>query len=69
MKTERLSFRDSYLRTCSAHVLSVERLGTATGVVFDRTVFYPTAGGQEHDAGRINGTRFSGLPKRRSRRC
>ena len=57
MKTERLSFTDSYLRTCSAHLLSVERLGTSTGVVLDRTVFYPTR------------RRFSGLPKRRSRQC
>ena len=49
--TERLYYRDSYLRRFEARVLAVE----ANRVYLDRTAFYPTAGGQPFDRGALNG--------------
>lgn len=44
-----LLFReDAYLRSCSARVLGAEE---GRGIRLDRTVFYPTGGGQPGDAG------------------
>ncbi|MBT5817254.1 MAG: alanyl-tRNA editing protein [Proteobacteria bacterium] len=47
--TEELFRDDAYLTSCVATVLTADD----TGVVFDRTVFYPTAGGQPGDCGEI----------------
>jgi misacylated tRNA(Ala) deacylase len=41
---------DSYLQECNATVTSVKE---GKYVVLDRTVFYPTGGGQPHDTGEI----------------
>jgi misacylated tRNA(Ala) deacylase len=47
--TTRLIFReDAYLTTCTARVLAHTPEG---GIVVDRTVFYPTGGGQPGDSG------------------
>src|SRR3970282_2932462 len=53
--TERLYYRDSFLREFDARVLRVEP-GEAgrCGVVLDRTAFYPTSGGQPHDLGALD---------------
>ena len=47
--TEALYQQDAYLRSCTATVLE----SGDTGVVLDRTVFYPLGGGQPGDTGRL----------------
>jgi misacylated tRNA(Ala) deacylase len=49
--TDLLYLRDAYLRSFDAAV--VDRRDNA--VALDRTVFYPTGGGQPHDTGALNG--------------
>lgn len=45
--TEELFREDSYLKTCDARVTAV----SGNRVILDRTVFYPTGGGQPGDTG------------------
>ncbi|WP_339856037.1 alanyl-tRNA editing protein [uncultured Nisaea sp.] len=49
--TEELFRDDSYLKSCTAKVLA----SGPDGVVLDRTVFYPTGGGQPGDSGTLAG--------------
>ena len=51
--TERLYYTDSYLREFQARV--VERSADGRTIYLDRTLFYPAAGGQPFDVGRIAG--------------
>ncbi len=53
--TEPLFRQDAYLTDCEAQVLAVNERG---GIVLDRTIFYPTGGGQPGDRGALqfNGT-------------
>jgi len=48
--TDALFRDDAYLRSCDATVLAVTERG---GVVLDRTIFYPTGGGQPGDSGTL----------------
>lgn len=50
MTTEELFRDDSYLRECEATVVAVNERG---GIILDRTVFYPTGGGQPGDRGAL----------------
>ncbi len=47
--TELLFLDDSYLQTCDATVVSCK----GDQLVLNRTVFYPTGGGQPHDTGSV----------------
>jgi misacylated tRNA(Ala) deacylase len=48
--TEQLFRTDAYLRQCLAKVVAINEGG---GIVLDRTVFYPSAGGQPGDRGAL----------------
>ena len=52
--TQRLYYADSYLREFDAAVIDAHPRDAHVGVVLDRTAFYPTSGGQPHDAGTLN---------------
>lgn len=53
--TDRLYYRDSFLREFDARVVSCEKVGDRWKVTLDRTAFYPTSGGQPHDTGQLGG--------------
>lgn len=55
--TVRLYYSDSYLKEFEASVLERRRLPEGPALILDRTIFYPTGGGQPHDTGYINGAR------------
>ena len=50
MITEALFRQDAYLQTCEAVVMAAG----ADGIALDRTVFYPTSGGQAGDTGTLS---------------
>lgn len=50
-RTERLYFEDEYMKTFEAEVVDV----VDNSVALDKTAFYPTSGGQEHDTGTLGG--------------
>ncbi|MGB8835415.1 MAG: alanyl-tRNA editing protein, partial [Candidatus Acidiferrales bacterium] len=51
--TDRLYYRDSFLREFDAQVVSCDREGDRWKVILDQTAFYPTSGGQPHDLGKL----------------
>jgi misacylated tRNA(Ala) deacylase len=51
--TELLFLRDAYVAEMHATVIAAEDLDGRGRVALDRTVFYPTGGGQPHDTGRL----------------
>jgi alanyl-tRNA synthetase len=53
--TERLYYADAYQRAFRARVVERLQWEGRPAVVLDRTSFYPTGGGQPHDAGSLNG--------------
>ena len=50
MTTEPLFRSEPYTRTCEAQIIAVNERG---GIVLDRTIFYPTGGGQPGDSGTL----------------
>jgi misacylated tRNA(Ala) deacylase len=59
MPSELLYLRDAYLREFDARVLEVRE----DAVALDRTAFYPTGGGQPHDAGTLGGVAVTDVRK------
>lgn len=55
MATERLYHRDAYARDFTARVRERRDHKGKPALVLDRTLFYPTSGGQPHDRGTLNG--------------
>ena len=55
--TKRLFWEDPYARRFEARVLEVRPKGKRYEVRLDQTLFYPTAGGQPHDTGRLGEAR------------
>jgi alanyl-tRNA synthetase len=55
--TERLYYTDPYLTDFDADVIDVQQADGRTGIVLDRTAFYPTSGGQPFDLGTIANAR------------
>ena len=49
-RTEEVFREDAYRRECAAQVVAINDRG---GVILDRTVFYPTGGGQPGDSGAL----------------
>jgi len=53
--TERLYHQDAELREFTARIVRRQATEQGPTVCLDRTAFYPTAGGQPHDTGLLNG--------------
>lgn len=53
--TERLYFHDAYQTEFTATVLAHTSVDGRPALLLDRTCFYPAAGGQPHDTGRLAG--------------
>jgi misacylated tRNA(Ala) deacylase len=58
MPTDCLFHRDAYLDRCSARVINADD----AGIELDRTVFYPTSGGQPGDSGNLSAAAGLELP-------
>ncbi len=55
VETERLYYRDAYLRRFTARALARQSLNGRPAIALDRTAFYPTGGGQPNDTGTLGG--------------
>ena len=64
MKTRKLYYEDSHLRTFTAEVLSCEKTEKGWEVTLDATAFYPEGGGQAADTGVLNGVRVADTRER-----
>lgn len=51
--TEKLYYRDAYIKEFSAEVISAERCDDGFDIILDRTAFFPEEGGQSSDDGVI----------------
>jgi len=51
--TDRLYYTDPYLKECDAVIERVDEREGRIAIVLDRTVFYPTSGGQSFDTGTL----------------
>ena len=54
-KTQRLYYTDSYATTFVAAVADAGEWNGRPALALDRTLFYPTSGGQLHDTGLLAG--------------
>ena len=51
--TERIYYEQAYQTECSAVVVKIDQINQHTALLLDRSVFYPTSGGQANDTGKI----------------
>jgi misacylated tRNA(Ala) deacylase len=63
MGTELLYLHDAYQREFDAVVVDTRSVDGAVSVALDRTVFYPTGGGQPHDTGSLDSVAVTGVRK------
>ena len=57
MSTRKLYWQDPYRTSFTARVVDHRLEGERPGVILNRTIFYPTGGGQPHDTGLLGGLR------------
>ena len=50
----KLYLDNAYLQSCTSNVIERKEVNGKPAVILDRTIFYPTSGGQPHDTGTIN---------------
>ena len=62
--TEKLYYKDAYLKEFSANVLSCVRDGERYVAVIDRTAFFPEEGGQYSDKGILGGASVLGVTEK-----
>ena len=62
--TEKLYYKDAYIKEFSAKVLSLENRGEYYETVLDKTAFFPEEGGQYSDRGYISGVRVYDVRER-----
>ena len=55
--TEKLYYKDAYIKEFNAEVLSCEKSGDIYDAVLDKTAFFPEEGGQYSDKGKLGGAR------------
>ena len=53
--THHLYYADSYTTEFDAQILAITTVDGHPAALLDRSYFYPTSGGQQHDTGRLNG--------------
>ena len=53
--SERLYYTDSYTTEFDANVVTLTQVDGQPAAILDRTYFYPTSGGQQHDTGTLGG--------------
>lgn len=53
--TERLYLDNSYITQCEAEAVEIVEENGQFSVLLNKTIFYPTGGGQPHDLGTLNG--------------
>ena len=57
MTTEKLFYKDSFMKICTATVLECRPSKNGYEIRLDRTVFYPEGGGQPYDTGMLGSVR------------
>ena len=62
--TEKLYYKDAYIKNFSATVISSTEADGGYEIVLDRTAFFPEEGGQYADTGRIDGVSVKGADER-----
>ncbi len=66
--TEEVFYQDPYLREMEAEIVQIDHKGDLVEVILDKTIFYPTGGGQPCDQGEILGEGFRIFVKEVTRR-